>query len=275
MMNNRTVGTSGRRVIVVMAVVGAVVGACGGGHEEEPPAEPVGADATPDALSPAQYAPDPNGRVQLPLDAYKDRLTASTGGLTADAVECFVEAGVDADEVGVRAGKAEQHDRRYSVVDEAVATRYGYHAPEVKDARDALLDAADEKQLVAASDCLASLPEPSAEVAEGEQLVSDIQSQAWWGAQKDLRVRDAFATWSACMAESGYEYAHPMDANDDPQWATTKATAAEITVAKVDVACKKDADLVAIWSGVEAEIQSSLIAEHESDLKGYRAALGR
>lgn len=275
MMNNRTVRTRGRLAIVAAAAMGVVVSACGGGQDEAAPTEPMGVDTTPAELAPAQYAPDPAGRVTLPLDAYKDRLTASAGGLTADAMECFAAVGVEEARAGVHVGRAEQHDRRYSVTDESVAARYGYHAPKVKDPRDALLDAADEDQLVAATACLSELPDPSPEILEGEQLVSDIQAEAWWAAQEDPRVVNAFEGWSACMARSGYEYERPMDANDDPQWATPRATAAEITVAKVDVACKQEVDLVAIWSQVEAEYQKSLIAQHQAALNHYDAALSR
>lgn len=274
MMNTGIAQAKGRFVIAVVAA-GAVVSACGGGQVDETPAEPVGADATPTDLAPAEYAPDPTGRVVLPLDAYQDRLTTATGGLAADAVDCFVGVGVDPADVGVEVNKAEQHDRRYGVVDESIAARYGYHPPLVKDPRDALLDAADKEQLVAVSDCLAELPGPSPEIVKGEQLISDIQADAWWAAQEDAHVIDAFAAWSACMARSGYEYEHPMDANDDPQWATEKASAAEITVAKVDVACKEQTNLVAIWSSAEAEHQEALVDEHEAALRDYVMELKR
>lgn len=271
MMNDRGKGSRSRMALVAAATMGLVVSACSDSPEE--PAEPVGVDKTREELEPAQYTPDKNGRVQLPLDAYKDQMTVATGGMSAAAVECFVDVGVDADELGVQERKGEQHDRRYSVIDEAVASQYGYHPPDVEDPRDALLDAASEDQLVAASECMASLPEPSAEVVEGEQLVSDIQAEAWWATQDDQRVEDAFAAWSACMANAGHEYDHPMEANDDPRWATPEATAEEITVAKDDVACKKDVDLIATWSRVEAEQQTSRIDRYETELSEYRSAL--
>ncbi|TMK20670.1 MAG: hypothetical protein E6G68_04375, partial [Actinobacteria bacterium] len=85
-------------------------------------------------------------------------------------------------------------------------------------------------------------------VAEGgpafdSSLPEGLSADSWARANKDSRVLAAFARWSACMANSGYSYRTPMDANNDSRWDGDRPTAAEIGVAKADVQCKKQTNL--------------------------------
>ncbi|WP_157475212.1 hypothetical protein [Parafrankia sp. EUN1f] len=73
------------------------------------------------------------------------------------------------------------------------------------------------------------------------------------------------------MRIAGFNYADPFGPPADPRFAGALSPT-EITVAKSDVACKKQANLVGAWSGVESEIQRGLISEHSADLEKIRQA---
>ncbi|MCE7080352.1 hypothetical protein [Streptomyces sp. ST2-7A] len=82
-------------------------------------------------------------------------------------------------------------------------------------------------------------------------------------ARNDNRVTDVIDSWSACMAESGYQVTDPIN----PQWELNllenqQSSPEAINVAMADVNCKKDTDLVAVWSSVEDEYQNRLIEEN-------------
>ncbi|RIQ23270.1 hypothetical protein [Jiangella rhizosphaerae] len=244
----------------------------------------------------------------LPLDAYA--LTAAEDHVLARAAEahvrhCATSLGLDAAAVdplpfGTAAESASaaagRHDRRYAVADPEVAAAHGYHPPSTTDVRREFYEAHTDAELAilvgATADgvptaregipdggCLGAAARATAVADEaalraGQELVSAVQSDAWHAALANPRVLDAFAAWSACMAEAGYDYAAPMDANDDPRWWTSDvAGPEEIATAVADVACKESTGLIAVWSAVEAGHQSRLIAASRAELDAYRALL--
>lgn len=89
----------------------------------------------------------------------------------------------------------------------------------------------------------------------------------------DPRVVAAFAAWSACMAADGFTYATPIEANNDPQWATDKPSEREIATASADLECKTTTNLIGIWFGVESEIQQRMIDEHAVELAAAKEEL--
>lgn len=236
---------------------------------------------------------EPAGLV-LPLDAYA--LSAADDQVLARAAEervlaCAESFGLDAAAVSpLPFGSAEaasaaadtRHDRRYAVADPEVAATYGYHPPVVVDVREEFYAAHTEAELevlVGAGGCLGEASRAyaigdEAGLRAGEELVSEVQASAWHSTLADARVLEAFAEWSACMAAAGYDYAAPMSANDDPRWWESEvAGAEEIAAAVADVACKSSTGLVDVWSGVEAEHQTQVIAANSEELAAYRSLL--
>lgn len=244
--------------------------------------------------------------VALPLDAYafSDKEAQVIGQATeASVMECFQAYGfaaADAEPLPVGSGgaKTERHARRYAVADAEVAATYGYHPPQNGDVRRDFYEAhtAEELQVlvgptegksavsqyrgraVPQGGCLgqavaAVAAGDAAAQRAGEELVSSVQADAWNASLRDPRVLDVFAAWSACMAEAGYSYEAPMQANDDPAWQSPTASPEEIATATADVACKEKTDLVAVWSSVEAEHQAGSIAKHQKRFDAYRAVL--
>lgn len=250
----------------------------------------------------------PAAGLTLPLDAFafsaaedlalardaeaRVRECAAAFGLDTSAAEPL-PFGAAADSA---AAAATRHDRRYAVADPEVAATYGYHPPPTADVRREFYQAHTSAELeilvgVTASGTPTSragvpdggcLAEAARDVAagdeaalrSGEELVSEVQAGAWHAAMTDPRVVDAFAAWSSCLAGAGFDYAAPMEANDDPRWwASEVATADEIATAVADVACKQSTGLIPVWSAVEAEHQEALIAEHRAELDAYRSLL--
>jgi hypothetical protein len=251
------------------------------------------------------------GGLTLPLDAYA--LTAAEDQVLARAAEaqvrqCAESFGLDASATGPlpfgttaqsQAAAVTRHDRRYSVVDAEVAATYGYHPPTTTDVRREFYEAHTDAELeilvgvtadgsrsgragVPEDGCLGEAARASAGadgadragLRAGEELVSDVQAGAWHAAMADPRVVEAFAAWSSCMAGAGFQYAAPMEANDDPRWWVSETAGSdEIATAVADVSCKSSTGLVAVWSAVEAEHQAELIAANQAELDAYRALL--
>lgn len=83
-------------------------------------------------------------------------------------------------------------------------------------------------------------------------------------AERDERVQAAFAAWSACMADAGFTYAHPWEANNDDSWGVD-VTDQERMVATADVTCKLETNLVGVWNAVDAAYQEQII-ERDAEL---------
>lgn len=292
-------------VLCALALVALPVAGCASGGDD------ARTDAVVDESADGPAVADPAnagaGEVVLPLDTYgyADDEARVIGTATQSLVEACVQSyGLPATAAhplpaaATDTGTANRHDRRYAVADADVARQYGYHAPAGPDikaefyashtpAELLVLGGADGHsgseaataggKAVPTGGCLGAatgqlMPDPKARAA-GNDLVASIQAEAWHAAQDDPRVVELFADWSACMADAGYQYAAPMQANDDPQWQRAAGTPAELATATADVACKDALDVVAIWSSVEAEYQQALIDQHAAALEAYRGVL--
>lgn len=294
------------RIRTFLVAVPLLLAGCSGGGEDEVTVS-SGVQAGNDAAEPASAV----AGLVLPLDAYslsEDDARAVGEAIEASVRSCFVSygfAGDAADPLPVGAAgasSAARHERRYAVADASVAARYGYHPPSSgRNFREEFYAAHTDEELHVLGGALENDKQVASEfrgqplppggcvgqaVAEfappdekgrvaGEELVSRIQADAWHQAQRDSRVVDAFAAWSACMAAAGYQYKAPMEANDDPAWQKTAGTQREIATASADVACKEKTSLIDTWSTVEAEVQAELIAKNRGDLEAYRTLLDR
>jgi len=92
-------------------------------------------------------------------------------------------------------------------------------------------------------------------------------------ARKDSRLQAAFANWSDCMREAGYDYQDPWQANGDRAFADEKASAHEIAVATADVACRDEHNVNGIWVAVRSAYQNRLIEANAEALRRHGSAM--
>lgn len=82
----------------------------------------------------------------------------------------------------------------------------------------------------------------------------------------DSRVTSAVDGWRTCMADLGFAYESPRDANNDPKWDGDSASAEEIATATADVTCKRQVDLASTMATVETAYQNRALAENQEAL---------
>ncbi|MEO3887433.1 hypothetical protein [Nonomuraea sp. B5E05] len=217
--------------------------------------------------------------LRLPLDAY--RLSADESAMLDHAADTLVEIcmrgkGVPWTRLPRFHVDDAPHRRRYGVIEEEVAKRFGYHP--VRDpgelrkeqawqARD---DRLTSEEHVAAygedgkSGCMRDgYVRVNQGAAEGEsRALRRLDQESYDISAKHPEVLSAFRKWSACMREQGFSYSDPAEAVGDPRWRAPAPTGDEIRTAGADVRCKKLSNLVAVWSGVERELQERGLREH-------------
>ncbi|WP_424856029.1 hypothetical protein [Streptomyces sp. SAI-170] len=102
-------------------------------------------------------------------------------------------------------------------------------------------------------------------------LPQQLSFRAFDLSRADSRVRGAIRAWSACMAESGHDYADPLAPLADP--ALTGSTSRRtIATATADIRCKQRTNLVGVWFTVESAYHKRLIDQHTEELEAVRAA---
>jgi hypothetical protein len=78
------------------------------------------------------------------------------------------------------------------------------------------------------------------------------------------------------MKRSGYRYATPRDANRNKAFndgRKHRVTELELGTAVADVRCKREADVVNVWAGVETAYQKLAIAQNRAALTAVRRAV--
>jgi hypothetical protein len=183
------------------------------------------------------------------------------------------------------AGPGGANARRYGLVDEPSATKYGYHPPPSEDHAPALR----EPSLGPAERAVASGQGPSRvgahEVPMGgcngeaarmlvdgapepvnPRLVENLTIESSDRSERDSRLLAGFSAWSGCMERAGYHYRSPWDVNDDPMFQTEHPTDREIATATADVRCKKEVKLIDLWAAVDSAYQEWAIDQHREQL---------
>jgi hypothetical protein len=107
---------------------------------------------------------------------------------------------------------------------------------------------------------------------EDENFVVRLEGISGELAQKDSRLEAAFASWSDCMLEAGYDYHDPWQANNDPAFAEERVSAHEIAVATTDVACRDKHNVNGIWVAVRSAYQNRLIEANAKALRQHDPA---
>ncbi|GAA4057452.1 hypothetical protein GCM10023065_02870 [Microbacterium laevaniformans] len=188
---------------------------------------------------------------------------------------------------------AESHDydRLFGVLDLAQAQSTGYHVvgDEIlesgegagiaeKDASSlderaldiAMGDGSDREingQTVPAGGCISEARSITGDDGSSQALLESTVAYGLRQSDRDPRVLAAFRSWSECMKANGFTYETPAAAINDPKWATSKASAAEIQVAASDVNCKLSTGLTGLRVAVASAWQDEYISSHADEFK--------
>jgi hypothetical protein len=230
----------------------------------------------------------------LPLDAY--RLTPQQQSVVMQVEDrlyrrCMAKLGYPLEARPLPEVQSQPNRDRFMLADEEAARTRGYHPPASVPAGDAEQPPASPSAeeltaengrgpyrisggLVPVGGCRG---EATRVLTSGQQppeadFVENLRNFTWGAAQRDHRVVKVFADWSACMNRSGLHYRNPMDANNDPAFATLSPSNVERATAVADVRCKKEVRLVQTWAAVEAEYQRRGIDENGPRLEAIAKA---
>ncbi|GHB64447.1 hypothetical protein GCM10010306_067420 [Streptomyces umbrinus] len=108
------------------------------------------------------------------------------------------------------------------------------------------------------------------------ELVGTINIGSYSDSQKDPRVVEVFRAWSRCMKRHGHQYADPTQApGKDPEFTGPKATRAEIALAGTDVRCKRETNVVGVWSSVDAAYQRRAMSSKTRELAAIKRDIRR
>ncbi|QOV37078.1 hypothetical protein IM697_00990 [Streptomyces ferrugineus] len=175
-------------------------------------------------------------------------------------------------------------NRRYGVLNPAVASRYGYHFPDVASSPDTQKLSERENlalngrpgettelngQQVPEGGCLGQAKSElrgKYTYTKGAEVARTIATNSFTESMNSPTVLKATHAWAQCMKEKGFPYGTPLEALGATENSGQEVTKREISVALADIDCKGRTDLVKIWSTEEAKIQNSQIAENEYDL---------
>lgn len=190
---------------------------------------------------------------------------------------------------------------RYGITDAAKAARYGYHPvpgsvpPQVKDkptgpqpGREAMLvlrglnqdgtpAGADSRgRRLPAGGCQGEATKALSgdpQKLGNRELVGAVNIGSYRDSQRDPRVVAVFRAWSRCMERhnNDYTYADPTRApGKDPKFNGPTAGPAELTLASTDVACKRETNVIGVWSSVDAAYQRRAIAAKQRELAAVK-----
>jgi hypothetical protein len=170
--------------------------------------------------------------------------------------------------------------RRYGVLDDTTALRYGYHFPKTGDEaarsrelQDWSAKLTDQQRAALYSEdgkpgCADQADTAIADgVPEGDgDFLTTRDFDSLDESAKNAEVVRAKAAWQDCMASAGFRYPDPKAAISDPQWNLDSATvpSVEIDTARADVRCKESSRLATVWHDVEVSLQHQVI-EREAE----------
>ncbi|MFH8409583.1 hypothetical protein ACH4FX_33095 [Streptomyces sp. NPDC018019] len=100
-----------------------------------------------------------------------------------------------------------------------------------------------------------------------------IANDAFTRSKRESKVVEAFAAWSSCMKEHGYNYKEPLDASDDSRFSGPEVTELEIATATADIVCRNRTHVAKIWFDAESELQNQAIDKNIEELVEARKSL--
>lgn len=262
-----------------LIVVGLLVGV--GGCSDSPP--PAFADA-----APLEPSPHIEGAYELPLEPFlfRDEYTERTifKALELAAQECMEERGFEYRPANFRPDRPADI---YGLLGVDRAREFGYRPPVTE-----LSDAAEQPLSEEASIALIGdrTDYVTARTSDGRAVtqyapdscsgnVTDrlrpdwpdlLDAQAKLQAISDEALRilyevdtpsQAWAAWSVCMADAGYQFEHPW-APYESLWAGSEPRDVEIDTAVADARWKETTDVLTGWSASLARVQRELLEQN-------------
>lgn len=222
--------------------------------------------------------------LRLPLDEYLLSAEDLRTVLRARGViltDCMKKLGVQYDDAaGVNPVNLTNNERRYGLADAAEAEHSGYRKQGMEHPPPKDLSPEELQLLNGTGDASRSAQVPKGGcVGEVQRRMPEQAAQGYFGKAQDLSVRSYVQSqkdpavlavnkkWSSCMKEAGYEYPDPISAINDPAFKTPEPGKVEMGVALADVRCKREENVIGVWSTVESAYQKALISESADDLK--------
>jgi hypothetical protein len=287
---------------VLACVLLAGASGCGGEGENRGDS-PVTPRPAPSATGGDEVRASPLEKgLELPIGEYSfsreelRTISLAENRLTADCMRTY---GLEyrAKSAGSTAEYQPGTNRRYGVLNPAIASRYGYHFPD-SPASTEQSETLPEKEILA----LNGSPSGTVELdgkkvpeggcigqakqelrgrhtySKGAEVAGSISTGSFTESMKSPEVAKATKAWARCMKGKGFTYRDPMQALGSEEYSGQEISRREISVAEADVDCKVRTDLVKIWSDQEAAIQKTLIKKHKKDLdllsESHRKVLG-
>ncbi|MEV4113417.1 hypothetical protein [Nonomuraea sp. NPDC049695] len=235
--------------------------------------------------SPAEPVP---AAMSLPFDAYElSQFDVHTIEAAQDVLigACMREQGLTWQSLPAptAAGTRSPHARRYGIMDAGDAGRYGYHLPSpspTQARRDAVwaarekLPATEKLALDGAKGhgggCRGRARAQVTGKAPQDWLepLNRYASQTFEAAQRAPEVVAVIREWSACMKEAGYPYPGPFEAvGDGTWWKTQQPSDRERAVARADMRCKQETDLIPIWAEADRRVQLGVLRQHAGEFR--------
>lgn len=246
--------------------------------------------------------------IRLPLSQFNQSESDIELTYTATQIlkaKCAARFGVvSSDQTLPEIESADSDERRYGILDLKTASTFGYRAPSVPGAAGSSNDKdspsaynPDEQEFVVmtgtrsdgAAIPAAEIPKDAAgeslpsggcaswahrELTSGKMidydLINQLSTDAGSATETDSRVQQAWAEWSTCMSNAGYDFKSPWEPNN----AAVEGTAAdpeEIATAIADVNCRTQTNLVGRWMAVETAYQNRAISQHEGQFHELQA----
>ncbi|MET7289204.1 hypothetical protein [Streptomyces sp. NPDC005573] len=194
---------------------------------------------------------------------------------------------------GSDAGPRSLMDRRYGVTDEKMAAAFGYHLGDIDPRKvktanpdlpkgDALVVLTGRSgkvtksgvlvngKKVAPGGCFRTAREAIFGKSKGNTSIDDfpqdLNRQSFFASKSSPDVVRVFKAWSNCMKKRGFSYPDPLTVADDKRFRGADPVPAEIEVARADVGCKKETNLVGVWFSVETRFEEGAIRQNASRL---------
>ncbi|MEU7298862.1 hypothetical protein [Streptomyces sp. NPDC007206] len=175
-------------------------------------------------------------------------------------------------------------ERRYGLIDDAVARTHGYQLPGAADPSQEQAESDAEEKAENRTDAWdkaldeVCIPEANKKIGiiNPTDPAGELSAQSLEATKTQAPVAKALAAWSSCMNRAGYSLRSPLDAPAafPPAAAghtVTKPSQAEEKTATADVTCKKSSRLVAVWYKAEVAYQTKQIAPHKEQLQAQKA----
>ena len=263
----------GRWLLPVVAMVAVLASACTAGKASSTPPEV--------APGPVTGLPAPAARLDgFPLDQFMLRPGAANDidtVLKERTQACMTRLGQKwspgaRNDVNLLSGSA----FRFGVVDENMASSFGYHQENTLHAEP--VDPRLARFLTGgptggcAGEASRAIGWRPAELAWLAQLSDQTLRQAY----ADPRAAAAAARWSRCMDEADLEYGRPQDAATDARWwrGKTAPSSAEKLTAVTDVRCKTKVRFVQDLGAVLTAEQTPVVKQNSARLDAFRRMAG-